>query len=570
MILRTLRVTAFVSAVVLGAGGAYAQSAPAGEETPAAGAMSVASDLAAKAAHMSDPVAASTADHSKFDVLKGPFKSGPEVTSACLSCHTEASNQVMHSVHWKWEYQNESTGQTLGKAHEMNSFCGNVASNEMRCTSCHTGYDWADVRQPMPDDPTKVDCLVCHDTSGQYTKQDNLAGNPPLEPVAEKAKTITGKAAWAVDLVKAAQSVGPEPSRENCGNCHFYGGGGDNVKHGDLSSALFDPTPHVDVHMSKDGANMKCADCHVSDKHVFAGSRYETDVVDPHAGEYKPGQPREVASCTSCHTDAPHKGPNPVLGMKLNDHTDRVACQTCHIPEFAKGGVATKTVWDWSTAGKLKDGKPYSEDEFVQSDGKHLHTYMSTKGDFEWGEDVVPHYAWSNGVMTYTLPETQIDPTQTVELNQIGGGADDAKSRIFPFKRMIGKQAYDTERNVLAYNNVYGPGNGTALWSYFDWEKSLKAGMDYAGVEYSGKFDFVSTYMYWPITHMVGPEEEALKCDSCHAKDGRLANIAGIYMPGSGIGIGGKMGLVIFLLAALGVAGHGVLRFFGKKGAHHG
>ncbi|MGD2119736.1 MAG: hypothetical protein PVG66_15365, partial [Chromatiales bacterium] len=31
----------------------------------------------------------STADHSKFDELKGPFNNGPEVTRACLKCHTE-------------------------------------------------------------------------------------------------------------------------------------------------------------------------------------------------------------------------------------------------------------------------------------------------------------------------------------------------------------------------------------------------------------------------------------------------------------------------------------------------
>lgn len=571
MKLSALRTSAFVSAVVIAMGPAFAQDAPLPQETPAMGAQSRPdpATLAARAAHMSDPVKDITADHAKFDILKGPFTSGPEVTAACLSCHTEASNQVMHSVHWSWSYENASTGQQLGKAHEMNAFCGNVASNETRCTSCHVGYGWTDVKAPMPDDPTKVDCLVCHDTSGQYTKLDNLAGHPPLEPVKEGSKTITGAKATPVDLVKAALSVGA-PSRENCGNCHFYGGGGDNVKHGDLSSALFDPPRSVDVHMSKDGANFTCEACHVSDKHVLAGSRYEGDVVDPHAQDRKPGEERDTAACTSCHSDAPHKGPNALLAMKLNDHTDRIACQTCHIPEFARGGVATKTVWDWSTAGKLKDGKPFAEEGFTQGDGKHLHTYMSQKGNFEWAENVVPYYAWSNGRTRYTLPETQIDPTKVVEINTVEGGVGEADSRIFPFKRMEGKQAYDTERNVLLFNHVYGPGDGTALWSYFDWEKSLKAGMDYVGLEFSGKFDFVDTYMYWPIAHQVAPADDALKCDSCHAKEGRMAGIAGIYVPGSGINLGGMLGMAIFLMAALGVGGHGVLRLFGRKSNDHG
>ncbi|PHQ95640.1 MAG: hypothetical protein COB39_12730 [Marinosulfonomonas sp.] len=57
-----------------------------------------------------------------------------------------------------------------------------------------------------------------------------MAGHVPVDPVKPGMKTITGAKAWAVDLKKAAQSVGM-PGRENCGNCHFYGGGGDNMKH---------------------------------------------------------------------------------------------------------------------------------------------------------------------------------------------------------------------------------------------------------------------------------------------------------------------------------------------------
>jgi len=41
-----------------------------------------------------------TADHAKFDSLKGPFATGSDVTRACLGCHTEAGKQVSHSIHW--------------------------------------------------------------------------------------------------------------------------------------------------------------------------------------------------------------------------------------------------------------------------------------------------------------------------------------------------------------------------------------------------------------------------------------------------------------------------------------
>lgn len=63
-----------------------------------------------------------------------------------------------------------------------------------------------------------------------------------------------------------AQNVGPT-SAETCGSCHFYGGGGDNVKHGDLSSALVDTALALDVHMAADGADLGCTDCHVGSAH---------------------------------------------------------------------------------------------------------------------------------------------------------------------------------------------------------------------------------------------------------------------------------------------------------------
>ncbi|MBW2737122.1 MAG: cytochrome C, partial [Deltaproteobacteria bacterium] len=49
------------------------------------------------------------------------------------------------------------------------------------------------------------------------------------------------------ELKAAAQSVGT-PTREACGRCHFGAGGGDNVKKGDLGSAMLTPTPAADVH----------------------------------------------------------------------------------------------------------------------------------------------------------------------------------------------------------------------------------------------------------------------------------------------------------------------------------
>lgn len=89
-------------------------------------------------------LSAGTADHSRFEILQGPFSTGEEVTRACLSCHTEASRQVMATRHWSWEYENADTGQKLGKRTMLNGFCIGNKSNEAFCQSCHVGYGWED------------------------------------------------------------------------------------------------------------------------------------------------------------------------------------------------------------------------------------------------------------------------------------------------------------------------------------------------------------------------------------------------------------------------------------------
>src|SRR3990172_12982108 len=71
----------------------------------------------------------STAIHSKFQSLNGPFRSGPEVTKACLFCHTEAAKQLQKTKHWTWNFRNPKTGQMLGKKNLLNNFLGAAIAN---------------------------------------------------------------------------------------------------------------------------------------------------------------------------------------------------------------------------------------------------------------------------------------------------------------------------------------------------------------------------------------------------------------------------------------------------------
>ncbi len=473
----------------------------------------------------------STADHSKFESLNRAFKSGPEVTKACLSCHTEAAKQIHKTTHWTWEYKNPDTGQLLGKKNVVNNFCISTASNIEACATCHIGYGWKDDTFDFASE-ANVDCLVCHDTTETYTKDP-----------AKKAP----------DLKKAAMNVGAT-SRATCGECHFKGGGGEAVKHGDLDPSLKNPDIFVDVHMDADGLNFACSTCHSSDQHAVAGSRYTPNANDTQGIDIPGKTDGGRASCQSCHGDVPHPG-----NAKLNDHTDKLACQTCHIPEYSRGDFASKEWWDWSTAGRLNaDNTP-----LLKSDANDHEIYNSKKGDFQWESDVIPEYVWFNGTVDYTLLGDKIDPDKVVPINSFRGNADDPDARIWPVKVMRGKQPYDARNMTLAVPHTTGK---DGFWKTFEWGPALAQGMAAAGAPFSGEYGFIETQMMWPITHMVSPKEQALDCVSCHAKNGRLEKVPGLYIPGRDAEpLIDMTGFIILALTLAGTVIHGVMRYITKN-----
>ncbi|WP_312955098.1 tetrathionate reductase family octaheme c-type cytochrome [Pseudomonas songnenensis] len=504
---------------------------------------------------------ASTADHTLFEALQGPFASGEEVTRACLSCHSKAASQVMATRHWTWDYINPDTGQRLGKKTMLNGFCIGDRSNEAFCQSCHIGYGWKDASFDFTDE-SKVDCLACHNT-GNYLKLAGLAGHPPL--ARSETAPGSGKFVEPVDLAAVARQIGAT-SRRTCGTCHYYGGGGDGVKHGDLDSSLNSPPSELDVHMAADGLDFACSTCHVAEEHRIAGSRINVTASDPrNAATRGQRSERNRSTCQSCHGDKPHQGDLLHAG-RLNDHTSVLACQSCHIPTFARGGVPTKMAWDWSTAGKMgPDGKPY---QTRNERGQVL--YDSRKGSFILGQDVVPDYVWFDGRVTYVQPDTVIDPTSRVPINRFHGVPGAADARIWPVKTFHGRQPYDTEYLTLLVPHTALP-NDTAFWYNFDWAKALQAGADASGAPYSGQFDFVDTSMLWPITHMVAPKEQAVDCAQCHTRQqSRLAGVPGIWLTGNNHSpLLDRIGFGLAGVALLGVFAHAALRVSSRRRRSH-
>lgn len=410
-------------------------------------------------------------DHKNlFDGL-GELTTGPQVTAACLGCHKDAGQQMLHTAHWRWESEPvEVAGReglhTTGKKKSINNFCIGIQGNWASCTACHAGYGWDDADFDFGDQ-SNVDCLVCHDNSGTYRK--GKAGLP-LE---------------GVDLLESAKSVGV-PNRQNCGGCHFRGGGGNAVKHGDLDESLYFPTEGVDVHMGR--YDFQCVDCHQTKDHVIGG-RSTTVSLD---------NENQIA-CRDCHNPKLHRDD------RINSHTDTLACQTCHVPEIAVK-QATKTHWDWSTAG----------DDTREEDA---HEYLKIKGSFIYEKNLKPDYRWSNGLADRYLMGDKINLNGITALNAPRGDIRDPNARIWPFKIHRAKQPYDTEYEYLLQPVTSGEGG---FWKEFKWDQAFRRGEEVSGRPYSGNYGFAATEMYWPSTHMVAVKEKALQCQACHSENGRM------------------------------------------------
>jgi len=492
-----------------------------------------------------------TADHSKFELLDQEFDYAPDVTEACLECHTEAASQIHQTLHWKWAAKID--GKMVGKSQNAyNNYCV-AAKGNASCTQCHAGYGWRNDDFDLEAEEN-VDCLVCHDSTGTYKKSAAMSGHPYYEDT-----KIGGKIQPAIDLRKVAKSVGA-PSRENCLSCHANGGGGNGVKHGDTDMSLVDPVHELDVHMSSEKLNFTCQTCHSTSGHEISGRYYDKKAfIDHDLNKGREAREGKNVSCESCHSAKPHEE------RRLDNHTAKVACTSCHIPEMARGPYVTKLSWDWSTAGKLKEGKPYVEEK--EFDGVEAHSYMSIKGDFTWGKNVVPEYRWYKGELKQKLLTDKIDPAAApIDINPPTGDYNDPDARIWPFKIHRGNQPYDTKLNNILPIHLYGKKGSGAFWADFDWATALSTAAKNNDMEYSGEYGFVQTNGYWPIKHMVAPADKALQCEACHSRDGRLAEVDDFYLIGrdSNILVEG-FGLLAIVGGLLGVMGHGALRYLAAR-----
>ena len=203
----------------------------------------------------------------------------------------------------------------------INSFCIAVDGDSASCITCHLTAEQK-VTSLEFNDAVNIDCLVCHDQTGTYVKVPLQRSNSLAE----------------MDLLAIAQSVA-KPTSTNCGTCHFSQSGGVLLKHGGMDKNLLEPSEEIDYHQG--GLGFGCSDCHETNAHNISGGSTDDE---------------NKVACENCHDSEPHEK------ELLNNHYSAVACETCHIPTYAREEAAV-TYWDWSKAGEEIDPSKTTEEK---------------------------------------------------------------------------------------------------------------------------------------------------------------------------------------------------------------
>ena len=421
-----------------------------------------------------------------------------EGTQTCLQCHEREAKQFVHTVHYLWKGSAKNVpnmnGGMAGKALNTNDFCtypmisfiGILKNSKGKvlaqgCSTCHAGLGKKPVEQETAEELNNIDCLICH--APNYKRH--------VEKIGPK-KFVWKPNATGEALTKIAQQV-QIPTRQMCLRCHIKAGGGPNFKRGDIEPAHRNPPRDFDIHMSAQGANMQCVDCHRGPKHRFTGGGADNPVVDV---ADKP------LTCEACHTPMPHKSP------LLNKHARTVACETCHIPTFAKKSP-TDMHRDWSKIEYHKDKDMYHP-------------------AIKFGKNVKPVYAWWNGKSFYQPMDKPIklEKDGSFVLSKPLGSIKDPKAKIYPFKYHTARLPYDPQsmRMIpIKVGIIFKTGNV---------KKAVEAGAKAVLGHEVKDFKFATSKRWMGIYHEVAPKEEALQCKDCHTDKGGRLNWKELGYPG--------------------------------------
>jgi Cytochrome c bacterial/PKD domain len=499
---------------------------------------------------------------SPTDLNANGYLDTKDVTKACLSCHTDQAKNMFHSVHYQWTGPNTmvtnlGAGVSSGKdVAALNSYCGSIDTSPwFTCLNCHSGnggtidHTVAFGANPPQTQLENIDCMMCHQES--YVRTGRTEGPDPFmtyAPIAPRPDGVTSLEIPYFDqpfiftpnltamggtagLETAMRTVHPT-TRKTCLRCHAGAAGRDGAKRGDMWSGTGSTTlqPASDVHMAPTatgGKGLACSSCH-SAKDAQGNATLHR--VRGRGVDLRPSErdlsgnvlPRLTCDNAGCHTSQPHGDYSDIDGR--DRHAGRVACQSCHIPKFAK---------DWLT----EMGRNWKHPEFSA-------TACSGRGGWVPSENkqqnVTPVYGWFDGTSKiYQLGTKPADVSGLVATDQgpydpapktyyrlaLANGAVNSQSpspiaKLHPMKFHTGLGA------LLTSGPAAGQLVAPSTFIYFiqagdqldvGWDKMVKEGMkEQFGVD-TYSYSTVDAMEYQTINHGVSPATNALVCGNCHA-----------------------------------------------------
>ncbi|HSN53661.1 MAG TPA: hypothetical protein VLT32_03275 [Candidatus Sulfomarinibacteraceae bacterium] len=402
---------------------------------------------------------------------------GPEM---CLTCHETEALEVHGSVMYQWQGDapDMATGPPVqGKiSGGVNSYCINILGNWNACGSCHVGLGALPEATASPQQLANIDCLICHQEQYRRVKVNGVF--------------VPDTAAMAITMDEAVQTV-HLPRRSNCLQCHAKAGGGDAVKRGDLALAhVATSDSSYDVHMATTGADLVCQDCHVTTNHRVAGR----------GSDLRPTDSAVEIDCTNCHVDMNANHPS----TTIRRHLDRVACQSCHIPVYAKNASdtpateATETHRTWLASHS--PAPPY---------------HPAPNKD----NNLIPVYRFWNGsshnALLYDVAHT--DPvTGRYPTSRPLGHASNPAAKLYPFKYKTAEQPITNDTGQLIALDT------SVFFATADAAAATEAGLVNMGLSPSTPYSWVETDTLQVLNHQVSPEDNALACADCHGSSARL------------------------------------------------
>ncbi|MGB9624070.1 MAG: multiheme c-type cytochrome [Phycisphaerae bacterium] len=444
----------------------------------------IAGERAVQAAAVSPQAAAA---HATITEYTGP--------ATCVACHETEAQQMFGTVHYL-EFGPAPNVPNIpsyaGKGRlGFNTYCGSIlSSRRSTCWTCHISYGKVPQPKMTTDQLNNIDCLMCHQDQYQrkaagpvetLTFTDYLGASHtwklPIEDAVGNFVAMPDEAKMTITALQAAQTV-HRPTRGSCLRCHAGAGGADGTKRGDLSSVSVDPPLTSDIHMSSQGGNLSCQACHQTANHHMLGRGLDLREND------RP----ERLSCTLCHPAQPHSD------TRLNNHAGHIACQTCHIPTYAKD-ISTETARDWQA--------PFWSPGLLGGQGGY-------KPGETRGTNLRPTYAWFDGTsQVYILGQTPPQNAQgQYELATPYGGVNSPTAQIFPMKEHTSNSArHDATGQMIPHST----------FKYFvtgDFSQAVADGMAWAGL--SGSWTLVNVHTYQTLNHGVEPKDNALLCAQCH------------------------------------------------------